>query len=166
MGNVLLGVVPHLPKRPTPSPDCLRPPIHPQIHDAYSKSPPLQVQTSCGFAVPFLALRPDPADPSKFEPYLHDRDTLGHWAGKQISAGRLRAYQRDNNYSSLDGLPGLRVARKDKGERLWYGDVKMKLKQRNGVCYTTFVALVSALFTMLCMQMLGLTTVRLPLVVR
>lgn len=73
----------------------------------------------------------------------------------------MREYQRDNNHESLDGLPGLRVARKDRGERLWYGDMKIKLKRRNGIWYTTFVALLSALFTMISMQMLGLSNINL-----
>ncbi len=125
-----------------------------------------KVQTSCGFAVPLLAIRPDPNDPTKQEPYLHDRDTLGHWAGKQISAGRLRDYQRDNNHESLDGLPGLRVARKDRGERLWYSDLKAKVRKQDGVWHTAFVALVSAFLTVFLMQFLGWTTLEVPLVLR
>ena len=49
---------------------------------------------------------------------------------------------------------------------LWYGDLKARIRKQNGVLYTAFVALISAVFTVLCMQMLGLTTLRVPLVVR
>ena len=113
-----------------------------------------------------LATRPDSKDPSKQEPYLHDRDTLGHWAGKQISAGTLHEYQAKNNNSSLDGLPGLRAARKDKGERMWYRDMKVKLRRPDGPWQTVFVTLLSALTTILCMQTLGLTTFQIPLLQR
>jgi hypothetical protein len=108
-----------------------------------------------------LAMRPDPKDPLKQEPYLHDRDTLGHWAGKQISAGTLQSYQAKNNNSSLDGLPGLRAARKDTGERMWYRDMQVKLRRNgNGPWQMMLVALLSALATLLGMQILGLTTVQ------
>ena len=123
----------------------------------------MKVQTSCGFAVPLLAMRPDPKDPSRQEPYFHDRDTLGHWAGKQISAGTLHKYQAKNNNSSLDGLPGLRAARRDKGERLWYRDMKIKLR-RNPMWQIVVVAALSSLMTIFSMQVLGLTTIQIPLV--
>ena len=110
-----------------------------------------------------LAMRPDAEDPSKQEPYLHDRDTLGHWAGKQISAGTLQAYQAKNNNSSLDGLPGLRAARKDKGERMWYRDTMVRVRRRKGPWQMVVVAFLSALTTVLLMQTLGLTTFQMSL---
>lgn len=122
----------------------------------------MQVQTSCGFAVPILATRPDPQDPLKQEPYFQDRDTLGHWAGKQISAGTLQEYQAKNNNSSLDGLPGLRAARKDKGERMWYRDLQVKLRRTSGPWSTVVVALLSAVTTVMIMQVFGLTAIQLP----
>jgi hypothetical protein len=114
----------------------------------------LQVQTSCGFAVPIMALRPDPNDPSKQEAYFQDRDTLGHWAGKQIAAGKLREYQASNNNSSLDGLPGLRAARKDHGERMWYRDTQVKLRKANGPWQMVLVALLSTLITAITMNVM------------
>ena len=110
-----------------------------------------------------LALRPDPNDPSKQEPYLHDRNTLGHWAGKQVSAGTLQQYQAKNNNSSLDGLPGLRAARKDKGERMWYRDMRVRLRRKSGPWQTAVAAFLSALATVLLMHILGLTTFQIPL---
>ena len=44
---------------------------------------------------------------------------MGHWASVKIEKNQLHAYQRDWNANSLDGLTGLRVARRDAGERLW-----------------------------------------------
>jgi hypothetical protein len=117
-----------------------------------------KVQTSCGFAVPYLALRDDPETRGKQQPYLHDRDTLGHWAGKKISAGQLQEYQRDNNHASLDGLPGLRAARKDNGEMLWLGDIKAAVRKRGSTMQLVLVAFLSVLFTILGMFALGLTT--------
>ncbi len=52
-----------------------------------------RISTSCGFAVPL------------FE-YTGERDTLLRSAEKKGPAG-LRAYQREKNARSLDGLPGL-----------------------------------------------------------
>ena len=45
---------------------------------------------------------------------------MGHWASKHIEKKTLREYQTKNNAYSLDGLPGLRVAIRDRGESvLW-----------------------------------------------
>ncbi|MCJ1266459.1 hypothetical protein MMC22_006344 [Lobaria immixta] len=80
-----------------------------------------KVQTSCGFGVPLLSADPINGDPASIDekPVLKDRETLGHWASVTIEKGKLQKYQRDMNADSLDGLPGLRVARRDAGEHLW-----------------------------------------------
>ncbi|PKX95202.1 uncharacterized protein P174DRAFT_449661 [Aspergillus novofumigatus IBT 16806] len=74
----------------------------------------VQVQTSCGFGVPQLALKLDP-ETHEPKPYLRDRETLGHFAAKKVEKGQLRSYQREWNSSSLDGLPGLWSAIRDDG---------------------------------------------------
>ncbi|KAK5049056.1 hypothetical protein LTR84_005478 [Exophiala bonariae] len=113
-----------------------------------------KAQTSCGFAVPYLSLKPDPKDASKQLPYLEDRQTLGHWAGKQIENATMHEYRANWNRRSLDGLPGLRVARKDFGERLWLGDVGAQVRKRNGVLLV-LVAVLSSLGTVLALWGLG-----------
>ena len=50
-----------------------------------------RVQTSCGFGVPCFA-------------YTGERDTLRRWAATKGEAG-LRAYRREKNARSIDGLP-------------------------------------------------------------
>jgi len=124
-----------------------------------------QVQTSCGYGVPYLALKPDPEDASKQLPYLEDRHTLGHWADKQVVADTIHDYRAKNNSHSLDGLPGLRVARQRAGERIWYGDMKA-LITRNDHIRIGFVAFISAFLTILSMYMLGLSTLQSPSVLR
>ncbi len=52
-----------------------------------------RVQTSCGYAVPFL----EPAG---------DRPTLRQWAGRK-TADELDAYHREKNTTSIDGLPAV-----------------------------------------------------------
>jgi hypothetical protein len=49
------------------------------------------VQTSCGFAVPFMD-------------YVGERDTLEKWADAKGEEG-LAAYHAEKNFISLDGLP-------------------------------------------------------------
>jgi len=49
------------------------------------------VQTTCGFGVPLFD-------------YVGDRDALDKWAAKRGEAG-IRAYWKDKNLTSLDGLP-------------------------------------------------------------
>jgi hypothetical protein len=55
------------------------------VGDVYS------VQTSCGFAVPFME-------------YVGERDTLEKWAETKGEDG-LAAYHAEKNFLSLDGLP-------------------------------------------------------------
>ena len=50
-----------------------------------------QVQTSCGYAVPFFD-------------YVEDRQTLVKWAENKGPEG-LTAYHAEKNFQSLDGLP-------------------------------------------------------------
>lgn len=116
-----------------------------------------KVQTSCGYAVPYLALKADPADSSKQLPYLEDRQTLGHWGQKQISNGVMNDYRAKMNSRSLDGLPGLRVARKDIGEHLWLRDVEAQVRKRNGI-QLVLVAVLSALLTVMVMHAGGFTS--------
>lgn len=81
----------------------------------------MQVQTSCGFGVPLLSSAPINGDLASVDvkPVLKDRETLGHWASVKIEKNQLHAYQKEWNANSLDGLTGMRVARRDAGERLW-----------------------------------------------
>lgn len=109
--------------------------------------------------MPYLATKADPKDPAKQVAYLEDRNTLGHWAGKQIENGVMNDYRANWNRRSLDGLPGLRVARKDFGESLWYGDVKSQVKKRNGV-QLVLVAVLSSLSTVVALWFLGLLELR------
>ena len=53
-----------------------------------------------------------------------DRPTMASFSRKIEAKGQLRGYQAGFNSKSLDGLPGLRVARRDQGERLWLTDAK------------------------------------------
>ncbi|KAK6541392.1 hypothetical protein TWF694_007204 [Orbilia ellipsospora] len=64
-----------------------------------------KVQTSCGYGVPLF-----------LEGKWEDRSTLNHWGKKKVEDGTLGEYQVKNNLRSLDGLPGLRIARRRKGE--------------------------------------------------
>ena len=108
--------------------------------------------------MPYLALKQDPEDAQKQIPYLEDRHTLGHWADKQVEADTIHEYRSRNNAYSLDGLPGLKVARRHRGERLWLSDLRAAMRQRNSALHSALVAMVSAVLTVITMYMLGLTT--------
>lgn len=61
--------------------------------------------------------------------YLEDRDTLGHWASRQVEKGKMEDYRSKNNFRSLDGLGGLKAARRSRGEIMWLNDFKLYLRQ-------------------------------------
>ena len=84
---------------------------------------PPKVQTSCGYGVPRLS-RNISCDVGKTpEAAFEDRETMGHWTSNKADKNELLLYQQKNNTRSLDGLLGLRTARRGNGERLWLGDV-------------------------------------------
>ncbi|ODH12919.1 hypothetical protein ACO22_07781 [Paracoccidioides brasiliensis] len=74
-----------------------------------------QVQTSCGYGVPRLALSTDP-DSNAPRPCLCDRDTMAQWTANKIASNKLHAWQAEMNSHSIDGLPGLRVAMRDRAK--------------------------------------------------
>lgn len=86
------------------------------------------MQTSCGYGVPFLASELSSRDTSREgdvgKGVFKDRETMGHWASKRMESHELRKYQAQWNADSLDGLTGLRVATRDRGERPWVNDVR------------------------------------------
>ncbi|TVY81255.1 Pyridoxamine 5'-phosphate oxidase family protein ustO [Lachnellula suecica] len=85
-----------------------------------------KVQTSCGYGVPRIKLGEHDVEKGKEEEAFQDRETLGHWAGNKVEKNEMCDYQLKNNLRSLDGLPGLKTARRDAGERFWIEDVKAK----------------------------------------
>lgn len=57
---------------------------------------------------------------------------MGEWADYMIEHNKLRDYQAKWNSGSLDGLPGLKAARRDQGEVLWVGDLKARIRRLAG----------------------------------
>lgn len=86
--------------------------------------------------------------------------------GKQIEQGVMDKYRANWNRRSLDGLPGLRVARRDYGEYLFLGDVKAKLFKTlraspgGNLLLLVLVAILSSLLTAVGLYLLGLTVVK------
>ena len=54
---------------------------------------------------------------------MKDRGTLGHFAKKTVEQGLMEWYHQQANIRSLDGLGGLRSARRGRGENLRLQDV-------------------------------------------
>lgn len=62
---------------------------------------------------------------------FEERPSMDQWAAQKTTNNSMLQYQRDNNSRSIDGLPGLRAARRDAGEqgKLWWGDVKARVRR-------------------------------------
>ena len=69
-------------------------PSHPGVR-AIIRVAVSRISTSCGYAVPFMN-------------YKADRDTLDRWTTTKGPEG-VRAYRREKNKASIDGLPALQV---------------------------------------------------------
>ncbi|PHH84888.1 hypothetical protein CDD83_1220 [Cordyceps sp. RAO-2017] len=81
-----------------------------------------KVQTSCGYGVPVFRSHDDHAshlgqDPTPCSCY-EDRPTLEKALANFDRRGKLAGYLRDMNSRSLDGLLGLREARRARGENM------------------------------------------------
>ncbi|RFU77639.1 pyridoxamine phosphate oxidase family [Trichoderma arundinaceum] len=115
-----------------------------------------QAQTSCGFGVPRVKkglYNPDddqdgtgsPGVVKAVEDVLREgfrdgekltelsvfeqRPNLDNYAATQTQNNKTISYQVTNNCSSLDGLPGLRAARREAGQKLWVGDLKARIRR-------------------------------------
>lgn len=85
------------------------------------------------------------------------RPTMDKWAGDKVRANAMLNYQRDKNATSIDGLPGLRAARRDAGEkgRLWIGDLKARVARAAAERDGAVLGFVFAVLLMLALNMLG-----------
>jgi hypothetical protein len=97
-----------------------------------------QVTTSCGFGVPrvrkSLYAPEEKADgrssvcgQNELSVFEH-RSTLTDYFIKYVNANKLIPYQTEKNQWSLDGLPGLKAARRMSGQKLWLEDLKVKVR--------------------------------------
>ncbi|KAF2461027.1 hypothetical protein BDY21DRAFT_403174 [Lineolata rhizophorae] len=78
-----------------------------------------KAQTSCGFGVPLVDKETDGKEATTTTTTTTaagPRDTLARWATKMLEKDALDGYRRDNNWRSLDGLPGLRAGRRARGQ--------------------------------------------------
>lgn len=114
----------------------------------------MQVQTSCGFGVPQLALAVDP-ETHEPKPYLKDRETLGHFASKVVEKGQLRSYQQEWNARSLDGLPGLWSAVRDSGQYVWVGRARNWLRRHEEEIELVKTSLLLLFFAMAVLRWMG-----------
>ena len=85
--------------------------------------------------------------------HLEDRDTLHQWALGQVKQGTLQAYQAKNNARSLDGLGGLKSARRTKGETIWAENVEIWFRR---VTRQWDALLAGALIALIAMRLLNL----------
>jgi len=102
-----------------------------------------EAQTSCGYGVPRVKkglYAPDDEEGATIEDILHaghgdteklselavfeERPTMDKWNETKVANGKLFEYHRETNVYSMDGLPGLRTARRDVGQRMFLVDAQ------------------------------------------
>lgn len=126
-----------------------------------------KVGTSCGMSVPLLEppqsreaeLHNDSSEPMPTTAARHfkQRDSLRHWAEKMEGGDRILRYRTQKNSKSLDGLPGIRAARRGGESSLWLQDTGAVL---NGTFHETrgmVVGLLTGILIMLFLQSAGLS---------
>ncbi|KAJ3470270.1 hypothetical protein MRS44_000369 [Fusarium solani] len=85
-----------------------------------------EVQTSCGFE----QVLPEGVDGKVDElAVFEERPTMDAWLKKRVDSNTLQEYHNETNVLSMDGLPGLKAARRGVGERLWWTDAKAHAKR-------------------------------------
>lgn len=60
---------------------------------------------------------------------FEERPHLDYWAGSMVSKNSAHKYQAQHNARSMDGLPGMKTARRDNKEVLWLGDAAAYLRR-------------------------------------
>lgn len=60
---------------------------------------------------------------------FEERPHLDYWAGSMVAKNAAHKYQAKNNARSMDGLPGMKTARRDNNEILWLGDAAAYLRR-------------------------------------
>lgn len=60
---------------------------------------------------------------------FEERPHLDYWAGSMVSKNSAHKYQAEHNARSMDGLPGMKTARRDNNEVLWLGDAAAYLRR-------------------------------------
>lgn len=100
-----------------------------------------EVQTSCGFGVPRVKqglYKPDSNAKKSVADLLQEgvdgdidenavfeaRTTMDIWLKKRVDANTMQDYQNEANVYSMDGLPGLKAARRGAGQKIWATDAK------------------------------------------
>lgn len=126
-----------------------------------------EVQTSCGFGVPrvkqALYAPDEDGPPASISSILREgqgseekldelavfeaRPAMDYWSSVKAQGNQIHKYQCQNNSDSVDGLPGLRTARRDAGQTLWVGDAKARLKrigaEREAIAVGFFLAVLA-----------------------
>ena len=116
-----------------------------------------KVGTSCGMSVPLLEapqgreeeLVSDSSLPMETHAARHfvQRESLKRWAGKMEEGGKMAGYRQLKNTTSLDGLPSIRVARKEKGFHTWVDVCRVflgrTLAETRGMAFGALVAIIA-----------------------
>ncbi|KXH36660.1 pyridoxamine phosphate oxidase [Colletotrichum simmondsii] len=131
-----------------------------------------EVQTSCGYGVPMVrkelyapatASEDGTLEKATQQQQQHDildtgkettkkdelsvfeeRPTLDYYWKKRVDNNTVNTYQVETNRTSIDGLPGLKAARRDAGETLWVADLKAEVlraaRETRGVLLGVLIA--------------------------
>ncbi|OLN92201.1 hypothetical protein CCHL11_01384 [Colletotrichum chlorophyti] len=112
-----------------------------------------EVQTSCGYGVPMVrkelyngTLELAQTDNNKDElSVFEERPTLDSVWKKRVENNTVNKYQVETNRTSIDGLPGLRAARREAGEMIWVADAKARaaraVREKDGILLGFLLAL-------------------------
>jgi hypothetical protein len=132
-----------------------------------------EAQTSCGFGVPREKRGVYAPDENSKDLSLdqvlqegvdgkvnelsvfEERPTMDMWVGKQVENNTLLDYHKETNVLSMDGLPGLRAARRSVGETLWITDAKAQVRKVFAQSEAIAVGFVLALLLYVVMVFMG-----------
>lgn len=75
---------------------------------------------------------------------FEERPTLDYYWKKRVDNNTVNTYQVETNRTSIDGLPGLKAARRDAGETLWIADARAEVlraaRETRGVVLGVLIA--------------------------
>lgn len=105
-----------------------------------------------------LLLRQGLADGQKLTELcvFEERPHLDHWAGSMVTKNAALKYQAQNNARSMDGLPGLKTARRDNSEMLWVGDAAAYFRRMSAEKVSVAIGFTLGFFVYFILSALGL----------
>jgi len=96
---------------------------------------------------------------TKAKELFRDRDSMNHWAENMESKGKMHDWHKQHNADSLDGLTGMKMARRARGQWMLLEDFKVTARRISNQKEALATGLVLGMLLMVFSRIAGLLPV-------